>query len=209
VRVRIRFRHLLAAAALVVVQSATAQSELPRLIATVGPGFTIELDDAAGRRVDRITAGRYEVLVHDRSPEHNFVLGSKVTGRRYFDSGVEFVGDKTFVVALTPGPHAYACSPHFQTMNGQLTVLAAAPKTLRATLTATGVKLSATRVSPGRYRFVVRDRSATRSFRLLGNGVDRRSGRAFTGTKTWNVQLRAGRYRFGAEPRLAGRLSVG
>ena len=41
------------------------------------------------------------------------------------DSGVEFVGDKTFTVDLQPGAYGYACSPHWQTMNGGFTVVGA------------------------------------------------------------------------------------
>jgi plastocyanin len=190
--------------------STAAESEVGHLVATVGPGFTIDLADAAGTHVDIVTAGSYEILVHDRADIHNFVLGSKSTGERFVDSGVEFVGDKTFTVDLAPGLYGYACSPHFETMHGLLTVVPATPKvrTLRATLTANRPTLSAKRVSPGQYRIVVSDRSARRSFRFVGPGVSRRTGKTFTGTSRWIVRLRAGKYRFGAPPRLSGRLLV-
>ena len=35
-----------------------ARSDLPRLVATVGPGFTIDLADARGAHVDVVTAGK-------------------------------------------------------------------------------------------------------------------------------------------------------
>jgi hypothetical protein len=91
---------------------------------------------------------------------------------------VEFVGDQTFTIDLVPGLYAYACSPHFQTMNGHLQVVGApspapapapvaAPKALAATVGAKTLSLSARRVSPGLYRLSVSDRSRTRNFHLV------------------------------------------
>lgn len=185
--------------------------DLPRLVATVGPGFTIGLADANGARVDSIPSGRYELLVHDLSDLHNFVLGNKGTAERYVDSGVEFVGDVTVTVDLPVGRYGYACSPHFEVMNGSLTVFRAPPpvvtKTLRATVGA-AVSLSSKRVGAGRYRLTVVDRSKARNFHLVGFGVNRKTGKAFTGTVAWTITLAPGTYRFGSDPRLAGRLVV-
>jgi hypothetical protein len=102
-------------------------AELPRLVGTVGPGFTIDLADASGAHVNSLTAGRYELLVHDLSSEHNFVLGSKTTGQRLVQTEVEFVGDRSFTIDLASGLYAYACSPHFETMNGSFIVVSAPP----------------------------------------------------------------------------------
>src|SRR4051794_20548688 len=112
-----------------------SSADLPQLIGTVGPGFTINLTDANGKHVDVIRAGRYELLVHDLSAEHNFVLGSKTTNSRIAQTEVEFVGDMTFTVDLPKGFYVYACSPHFQFMFGRLTAVASttAPRALVAT----------------------------------------------------------------------------
>jgi plastocyanin len=196
----------------------SAKADVPRLIGTVGPGFTIDLADANGTHVDTLVEGRYELLVHDLSDIHNFVLGSKATGERLASTEVEFVGDRTFTIDLVPGRYAYACSPHFETMNGSLFVTTAAappappapaPKSLAAKVDTRSASLSAKRAAPGRYRITVVDRSRSRNFHLLGPGVDRRTGKPFTGTVTWTLQLRAGTYRFGSDPKLAGRLVVG
>ena len=50
--------------------------------------------------------------------------------------------------------------------------------------------------SRGNKTFVLRDRSASHNFHLYGpGGVNRRTGVAFTGTRTWSpVLLRIGRY---------------
>ena len=187
-------------------------AELPQLVGTVGPGFTIDLADASGAHVATVPAGRYELLVHDLSEMHNFVLGSKATGERFVDSGVEFVGDKTVTIDLVAGRYVYACSPHFETMNGSLTVLAAPEppvKALTARVGARTVTMSATRLSAGRYRLTVLDRSSVRNFHIVGPGVNRRTTRAFAGTATWLLQLKRGTYRFGSDPILSGKLVVG
>jgi hypothetical protein len=47
-----------------------------------------------------------------------------------------------------------------------------------------------------------------RNFHLVGPGVNRRTGAAFTGTVTWTVRLARGTYRFGSDPALTSRLVV-
>ena len=59
------------------------------------------------------------------------------------------------------------------------------------------------RVQDGRHTFVIRDRSSRHNFHLLGPGVDRRTGLAFTGRRTWRVTLSAGIYRFRCDPHRA------
>ncbi|HEV8250693.1 MAG TPA: hypothetical protein VGQ15_12030 [Gaiellaceae bacterium] len=188
----------------------TSDSAEPgRLVGTVGPGFTIDLADANGNHVDTVVAGRYEILVHDLSDMHNFVLGNKATGERPITTGVEFVGDQTFTVDLVPGLYVYACSPHFDVMNGRLTVVPPPTPKLKARVDGRTVWMSATRISAGRYSLTVADRSASRNFHLVGPGVDRRTGKSFTGTVTWRLGLAPGTYRFGSDPHLRGRLTVG
>src|SRR3954453_1593070 len=151
-----------------------SSADLAHLIGTVGPGFTIELTEANGKHVDVITAGRYELLVHDLSPEHNFALGSKTANARLAQTEIDFVGDKTFTLDLPPGLYVYACSAHFQTMFGRFTAVAAttAPKALTATVGPTAISLSAKRISSGPYRLRVVDRSRTRNFHLVGPRVN-------------------------------------
>jgi hypothetical protein len=47
-------------------------------------------------------------------------------------------------------------------------------------------------LKPGRYRIVVRDRSARDNFHLVGPGVNRKTRLPFRGTVSWLVTLRAG-----------------
>jgi hypothetical protein len=47
----------------------------------------------------------------------------------------------------------------------------------------------------GNKTFVIRDRSASHNFHLYGPGIDRRTGVAFVGKRTWSpLLLRVGRY---------------
>ena len=197
-------------------------ADVPRLVGTVGPGFTIDLVDADGKHVSELVAGRYELVVHDLSDVHNFVLGEKATGIRPAQTEIEFVGDMTFTIDLRPGLWVYACSPHFETMNGQFFVVPktvdpptepstptpAAARPLRATVSGTRAVLSAKRVVHGRHAIRVTDRSRARGFRLVGPGVRRQTTKTFVGTTTWRVTLRKGVYRFGNDLRLTGRLVV-
>ena len=188
------------------------------LVATVGPDFTIRIDDASGQRVNSVPEGAYKLLVRDLSAEHNFVLADKPAGLKVrIDSGVEFVGEKTFEVQLDRGAYGFACSPHWQTMNGSLTVFPAPvttpkpkpPPMLRAGITAGGTAYAPRTAKPGRYRVVVSDRSARHDFRLAGPGLRRATGKAFKGTARWTLRLARGTYRYGSGPEpLDGRLRV-
>jgi hypothetical protein len=201
------FRYL-AAAALGILALASAGSAQPDdlvLVATVGPDFTIALADAAGKPVSRVREGQYKVVVHDHSDIHNFVLANKPDGRRVrIDSGVEFVGTKEFAVDLAPGEYGFACSPHWETMNGRLTVVAAPtpprqtePKRLVAAVALMGaVSFSAKTLAPATYLVTVRDSSRRANFHLRGPGLDRRTGLAFVGTVTWRVRLVTGSYTY-------------
>lgn len=190
-----RWTALLVVTAIALVGARSAGADTGHLVGTDGPGFTIGLTDANGNPVRQVVAGTYQILVHDLSDQHNFVLGEKATGDRPVQTEVPFVGDMTFTVTLRPGLWVYACSAHWQTMNGELFVV---PATLTAWLTSRGAaSLSVSATAVGSYTVTVLDRSRTQGFRLVGPGVKRSTGKAFTGKATWTVQLAAGTYRFG------------
>ena len=83
--------------------SASGEADLPLLVGTVGPGFTMDLADAQGQHVAVLTEGTYQLLIHDLADVHNFVLGSQSTGARLASTEVPFVGDMTFTIDLVPG----------------------------------------------------------------------------------------------------------
>jgi hypothetical protein len=91
----------------------------------------------------------------------------------------------------------------------------APPATLQATVTRSGLTLRTSYGAPvtaleaGRYTVRVRDGSARRDFHLVGAGVDRRTGLAFTGTTSWPVSLKQGTYRYRSDrPRATARSFV-
>jgi Copper binding proteins, plastocyanin/azurin family len=199
------------------VANAGAEGEL--LIATVGTndGTDIVLSHQDGRPVSELTPGTYTIRVRDRSRLHNFHLASNTDRTVDFRTELEFVGEQDFTVTFQDRTrYAYACEPHWQTMNGEFFVLSAtsppppppALRTLRASVTPGGrASLSARSVKAGRYRIVVRDRSRRHNFRLAGRGVNRTTGTDFAGSATWRVRLAKGVYRFGSDAkRLPGRL---
>jgi hypothetical protein len=176
------------------------------LFATVGTndGFDIGLSYPDGRRVSELTPGVYTIRVRDRSTQHNFHLASNEDSSVDFRTELAFVGEQDFTVTFRDGVrYAYACEPHWQTMNGGFLVISAptpppppAPtvRTLRASVGATGAATMNTRsVKAGRYRIVVRDRSARHNFRLAGRGVNRTTGADFRGTATMARPPRQGR----------------
>ena len=66
------------AAALLVVGIATeataTTTAVPKLRGTIGPGYTISLKNAAGKRVKSLRHGKYTFIVRDKAGIHNFTL---------------------------------------------------------------------------------------------------------------------------------------
>jgi hypothetical protein len=96
-----------------------AQAAVPKLVATVGPGFTITLKKN-GVRVTKLKAGRYTFVVRDRSNLHNFVLIGAGANRDV--TTVAFVGTKTVTIRLRRGTYTYLCDPHADFMQGTFRV---------------------------------------------------------------------------------------
>jgi plastocyanin len=90
-----------------------------RLTATVGPGATISLRTATGRRVTRLRRGRYRIVVRDRSRSHNFHLRGPGVNKR---TTVGFRGTRTWTVTLRRGIYRFVCDPHARRMRGSFRV---------------------------------------------------------------------------------------
>jgi hypothetical protein len=85
-------------AALVAVGIATgATTAVPKLHGTIGPGYTISLKNAQGKKVKSLKRGKYTFIVRDKANIHNF------TG---------FVGTKTVSVTLKKGTYRFYCTVH-------------------------------------------------------------------------------------------------
>lgn len=211
-----RLVSAIGAAALGLLLSAAAPAQTPtRLIAVVGPEFEISLTDANGNRVRQLDPGTYTIDVDDRSDIHNFHLSGPGVNEA---TTVEFVGRTRWTVTFREGRYRYICDPHPDSMNGSFVAgnpppepPPAAPRRINATVAAGGaISVTATVRTPGRFRVVVRDRSRTANFHLVGPGVNRKTGARFRGTVTWSVHLRAGTYRFfnDRQPRLRSSITI-
>lgn len=114
-RIRFTLAASFAMLALVVAAPATAAT---KLVAIVGPGFTITLKKA-GKKVTTLPAGAYTITVQDRSGFHNFSLSGPGVKK---STTVTFAGTKTWNVTLRKGRYAYVCVPHASSMRGSFTV---------------------------------------------------------------------------------------
>ena len=211
-------RALAVAACLVLIVSAAALlaprragGENTKLFGTVGPGFSIILRDAAGNRVTQLDPGTYDIVVGDLSFEHNFHLFGP--GVDKFTTVEETGTTQTWTVTLAEGRYRYVCDPHSGVMFGAFTVgnppapppPSPTPKPTKLTGTVgPGMSISLVnaagtrvrRVKAGAAAVTVRDRSSAHSFHLVGPGVNRKSGVAFRGTRTWSVKLAPGTLRW-------------
>jgi hypothetical protein len=106
-------------AALAVTGAALSHTtKTPTLKGTVGPGYTISLK-MNGKKVKSLKAGKYKVVVSDKSSFHNFTL-EKEKGAGHFEkdiTGVGSTGSKTITVKLTKGSWRAYCSVHESQMH--------------------------------------------------------------------------------------------
>ncbi len=95
-----------------------ALAAAPTLKGTVGPGFTITLT-MNGKKVSKLKAGAYVVVVADRSAIHDFHLTGPGVDKKTSIAGQ---GTFTWKVTLKKGTYTYVCDPHHQFMHGSFTV---------------------------------------------------------------------------------------
>jgi plastocyanin len=99
-----------AVAAAIAALPAFAATKLP---GTVGPGFTISM------KTKPTKAGKYTLVVSDRSKIHNFHLKGPGVNVK---TSVGFVGTKSFTITLKKGKYTYICDPHPTIMKGSFTI---------------------------------------------------------------------------------------
>jgi plastocyanin len=95
-----------------------AGAATPRLTASVADPLNISLT-VGGKKVSKLKAGTYTILVADKASDHNFHL----TGPGVSKS--TSVGGKvttTWKVTLRKGTYTYVCDPHKAFMKGSFTV---------------------------------------------------------------------------------------
>jgi hypothetical protein len=107
------------AVALLATAPPAAPMSHPRLIGTVGPGFTITLK-RNGLRVRSLRPGLYTFVVSDRATIHNFEIEGPGLDRAITTVGSQ--GTKTVTLRLKRGTYKYYCRPHESTMHGSFRV---------------------------------------------------------------------------------------
>jgi plastocyanin len=89
------------------------------LIGSVGPGFTIVLNDSSGHLLTTVKAGRYSVRVADRSAFLNFHLFGPGVNEATSIAGT---GTSQWSVVLKPGTYEYQCDAHASLVHGSFRV---------------------------------------------------------------------------------------
>jgi plastocyanin len=94
---------------------APSHAAVPKLLGTVGPGFTITLTKS-GAKVTKLKAGKYSITVNDRSSIHNFHLTGAGVNKKTTVGGT---GKTTWTVTFQKGKtYRYVCDPHASSMKG-------------------------------------------------------------------------------------------
>jgi len=187
---------LVALLAALVLPSAVAQADNPKLVAVVGTNdaFVISLRDANGNAITQLAPGTYDISVSDRSEAHNFHL--KGPG---VDQSTP-IGEKqetTWTVTIGEGRYTYVCDAHSSQMRGYFLAGAIAPVTLTGSVgPKRTISLKPKSALPGPAIVTVNDRSKTDNFHLTGPGVNKKTGLKTRGKATWTVTLVPGVYTY-------------
>lgn len=111
-----------AAAAALTTTALARHASTPTLVGTDGPGYTIALT-TGGKKVARLKAGTYKLVLHDRASIHAWSLDGP-NGFAKDLTAVPFVGTKTVTLTLKAGKYKFYCPPHEAMMFGNFTVVA-------------------------------------------------------------------------------------
>jgi plastocyanin len=210
---RIALLTLLAA---LLLPSALARADNPRLVAVVGTNDAevISLRDASGNVVTHLDPGTYDIAVGDRSEFHNFHLTGPGVDMA---TAVAQKQEVTWTVTFTDGRYTFVCDEHVSTMHGSFTVgIVLEPTKLsgsvgpRRTISLRDAQGKLKTIEAGAVVLTVNDRTRVDNFHLTGPGVNRKTGVAFRGRVTWKLTLKAGLYTYRSDKHksLRGRFTV-
>ena len=179
-----------------VLPSAVAEADNPKLVAVVGTNdaFVISLRDASGNAVTQLAPGTYDIAVSDRSEEHSFHLKG---------AGVDMltpIGEKqetTWTVTIGEGRFTYVCDAHASQMRGYFLAGAIAPTAFTASVgPKKTISLRPKSALPGPAVITVNDRSKSDNLHLTGPGVNKKTGVKTRGKASWALTLVPGRYTY-------------
>jgi plastocyanin len=101
-----------------VLGAAVAGAATPKLAASVSDPLNISLTQA-GKKVTKLKAGTYTIVVQDKAADHNFHLIGPGVNKT---TSVSAKGTTTWTVKLKKGTYKYVCDPHASFMKGSFTV---------------------------------------------------------------------------------------
>jgi plastocyanin len=117
-RIRLTLAALAGGSLLLAVPATAGTAATPTLTGTDGPGFTITLKKGAVK-VKTLKAGKYKIVIKDKSNIHNFHLIGPGVNKKTSVSAVTTV---TWTVTLKKGTYRYICDPHASSMKGSFKV---------------------------------------------------------------------------------------
>lgn len=190
---RIALVTLLAA---LVLPSAVAQADNPKLVAVVGTNdaFVISLRDANGNAVTQLAPGTYDIAVSDRSQSHNFHLKGPGVDQ---STPIGETQNTTWTVTIGTGVYTYVCDAHASQMRGYFLAGAITPTSFSGSVgPKKTISLKPKSALPGPAVITVNDRSKTDNFHLTGPGVNKKTGVKTRGKASWTVTLQPGVYTY-------------
>jgi len=108
----------IAALTAALVGAAGAGAATPKLAASVSDPLNISLTQG-GKKVSKLKAGTYTIVVQDKASDHNFRLSGPGVNKSTSVSGK---ATTTWTVKLKKGTYTYVCDPHASFMKGTFTV---------------------------------------------------------------------------------------
>jgi plastocyanin len=108
----------LAALGTSVIGAGAAGAATPKLTASVSDPLNISLK-VGGKKVSKLKAGTYKILVVDKAADHNFHLKGPGVNKLTSVSGKTTT---TWTVTLKKGTYKFVCDPHASFMKGSFTV---------------------------------------------------------------------------------------
>lgn len=177
-----------------VLPSAVAQADNPRLVAVVGTNeaFVISLRDASGNLVTQLEPGTYDIAVSDRALSHNFHLRGPGVDQ---STPVGDMQETTWTVTIGTGIYTYVCDVHETQMRGYFLAGVVTPQSFSGSVgPKKSIAFKPKSALPGPAVIAINDRSKTDNFHLSGPGVNKKTGLKSRGKATWTVTLQPGTY---------------
>jgi plastocyanin len=100
------------------VGAGAAGAAMPKLTASVSDPLNISLT-VGGKKVSKLKAGTYTIVVLDKAADHNFHLKGPGVNKSTSVSGKSTT---TWKVTLKKGSYTFVCDPHASFMKGSFSV---------------------------------------------------------------------------------------